>query len=171
VKPVPKHSVSESSRTRRSPRTWAVTAIIAAAAVLIPCVTYATASQASPAAGQSAGSCRGVTEQILPATGFISNSNRSQGGHFWWRAEPDGGVCVGTVVEWVQYNVPTTKTWHVIVYDTQNPKGVSVGSETFTLNPGWYLWPFRVRQEFAGLSAVCVTAGDSFGRSCIHFVE
>jgi hypothetical protein len=171
VKPAPKHSIVD--RARRLPRKWAVVAAaVAVAAVLIPGIGYATASQASPAASQQAAdSCRGLTKEILPAKGFITDPQRDQGGHFWWRAEPADSVCVGTVVEYVQYNVTATKTWQVIVYDTQNPNGVTVGTETFTLNAGWYLWPFRIRQAFAGLSGVCITAGDSFGVSCIHFVQ
>lgn len=171
MKPAPKHSIVD--RARRLPRRWAVVAAVAAAtAVLIPGITYATASQASPASSQQdTTSCRGLTEEILPATGFISDQERDSGGHFWWRAEPENSVCVGTVVEYVQYNVSATKTWQVTVYDTQNPNGLNVGTETFTLNAGWYLWPFRVREAFAGLSAVCVTATDSFGNSCIHFVQ
>lgn len=178
MKPAPKHSIVD--RARRLPRKWAVIAAVAAsAAVLIPGIGYATASQASPAVSQAspaasqqaADGCRGLTEEILPAKGFITDPARDQGGHFWWRAEPGDSVCVGTVVEFVQYNVTATKTWQVTVYDTQNPNGVTVGTETFTLNAGWYLWPFRIRQAFAGLSAVCITASDSFGVSCIHFVE
>ena len=170
MKPAPKHSIVD--RARRLPRRWAVAAAVAAAtAVLSPAITYATASQASPAAPASQQSCRGLTEELLPATGFISDQERDSGGHFWWRAEPENSVCVGTVVEYVQYNVTATKTWQVTVYDTQNPNGLTVGTETFTLNAGWYLWPFRVREAFAGLSAVCVAATDSFGSSCVHFTQ
>jgi hypothetical protein len=155
------------SRGRRISRKWAAIGLIAtAAAVLVPGVSYATASQ--PAAPAQI-SCRGVTQEILPAKGFITNPDRTQGAHLWWHPAGDGSACLGTVVEYVQYNVTTTKTWRVVVYDTQNPDGVTIASETFTVGAGWYLFPFRVRREFAGLSKVCVTATAAFGSSCHSF--
>jgi len=80
--------------------------------LLAPGVSYATASQSAPAAT----ACRGVTPATIPAVGFITNPSRAQGGHLWWRPAADGGVCVGSVVEWVQYNTTATKTWRVIAY-------------------------------------------------------
>ncbi|MGH3236289.1 MAG: hypothetical protein ACRDOH_24145 [Streptosporangiaceae bacterium] len=76
---------------------------------------------------------------------------------------------VGTVVEWAQYNITATKTWRVIIYSVQYPHGQTVASRTFTLGRGWYYWNFGVHQAYAGLSAVCVTADDSFGAPCITF--
>jgi hypothetical protein len=143
-------------------------------AVLVPGVSYATASQSSPAsqsapaAMTAAVGCRGVTPAVIPAQGFITNPSRGQGGHLWWRPET-GGVCIGTVIEWVQYNTTATKTWRVIVYSTQHPNGQVVAQRTFTLGRGWYWWSFGVHQIFPGLSAVCVTASDSFGAPCLHF--
>jgi hypothetical protein len=123
------------------------------------------------AAAQAAGpGCLGVTPAIFPAQGFITNPNRSQGGHLWWRFAGDGtSVCIGTVVEFVQYNATAAKTWRVIVYTNQNPGGVTVAKRTFTLNRGDYFWGFGVHRVFSGLTAVCLTADDSFGMSCVHF--
>jgi hypothetical protein len=45
----------------------------------------------------------------------------------------------------------------------------SVAQRTFTLDQGWYRWSFGVHQVFSGLSAVCVTADDSFGVPCLRF--
>ena len=80
-----------------------------------------------------------------------------------------GGTCIGTVVEWVQYNTTATKTWRVIVYSAQHPGGQVVAEQTFTLGRGWYWWSFGVHQVFPGLSAVCITADESFGVPCLHF--
>jgi hypothetical protein len=88
----------------------------------------------------------------------------------WWRRQADGAsVCVGTVVEFVQYKATATKTWRVIIFSAQHPAGQVVASKTFTLGRGWYFSSFRIRHAFPGLSAVCITADDSFGASCIHF--
>ena len=112
--------------------------------------------------------CRGVTPAVIPALGFITNPSRTQAGHLWWRPEA-GGICIGTVIEWVQYNTTATKTWRVIVYSAQHPDGQVVAQRTFTLGQGWYWWSFGVHQVFSGLSAVCITADDSFGVPCLHF--
>jgi hypothetical protein len=169
--------------------------ITGAVAVLAPGVHYAMAGPSVPAshpqaaalaaqtgatqtptpqagaAAQAAGpGCLGVTPAIFPAQGFISNPNRSQGGHLWWRFAGDGtSVCIGTVVEFVQYNATAAKTWRVIVYTNQNPGGVTVAKRTFTLKRGDYFWGFGVHRVFAGLTAVCLTADESFGMSCVHF--
>jgi len=173
--------------------------ITGAVAVLAPGVHYATASPSAPAvhpqvatlaaqngaaqngiqqtptpqagaAAQAAAGCLGVTPAIFPAQGFITNPGRSQGGHLWWRFAGDGtSVCIGTVVEFVQYNATATKTWRVIVYTNQNPGGVTVAMRTFTLNRGDYYWGFGLQREFTGLTAVCLTADESFGMSCVHF--
>jgi hypothetical protein len=158
--------------------------ISGAVALLVPGVSYATASLSAPA-GQLAGAaqsgaaaqsdaavvgCRGVTRAVIPALGFVTNPSRSQAGHLWWRPE-SGGVCIGTVIEWVQYNATATKTWRVIVYSAQHPNGQVVAQRTFTLGQGWYWWSFGVHQVFSGLSAVCVTADDSFGVPCLHFTS
>jgi hypothetical protein len=146
--------------------------------LLVPGVSFATASQSRPATATAATAtaasadaavgCRGVTPAVFPAVGFITNPSRSQAGHLWWRPAT-GGTCIGTVIEWVQYNVTATKTWRVIVYSAQHPNGQVVAQRTFTLGRGWYWWSFGVHQVFSGLSAVCITASDSFGAACLHF--
>jgi hypothetical protein len=182
----------------RLSRRWLMAAVITGAvAVLAPGVRYATASPPAPAAHPQAATlaaqsgttqtqtptpqagaaaqaaatgCLGVTPAVFPAQGFITNPNRSQGGHLWWRFAGDGtSVCIGTVVEFVQYNVTTAKTWRVIVYTTQNPGGVTVAQRTFTLKQGDYFWGFGLHRVFSGLTAVCLTADESFGMSCVHF--
>jgi hypothetical protein len=153
---------------RLSGRWLAALLISGLMALLIPVVSQATTSQASPAAMTADVGCRGVTPAVIPALGFITNPSRTQAGHLWWRAEP-GGICIGTVVEWVQYNTTATKTWRVIVYSAQHPGGQVVAEQTFTLGQGWYWWSFGVHQVFAGLSAVCITADESFGVPCLHF--
>jgi hypothetical protein len=126
--------------------------------------------QAGVAAQAAGPGCLGVTPAIFPAQGFITNPNRSQGGHLWWRFTGDGtSVCIGTVVEFVQYNATAAKTWRVIVYTNQNPGGVTVAKRTFTLRRGDYFWGFGVHRVFSGLTAVCLTADESFGMSCVHF--
>ncbi|HEY2263715.1 MAG TPA: hypothetical protein VGI96_13910 [Streptosporangiaceae bacterium] len=126
--------------------------------------------QAGVAAQAAGPGCLGVTPAVFPAQGFITNPNRSQGGHLWWRFAGDGtSVCIGTVVEFVQYNATATKTWRVIVYTRQNPGGVTVAKRTFTLNRGDYFWGFGVHRVFSGLTAVCLAADESFGMSCVHF--
>ena len=162
------------ARTRLLPGRWLAALLITGVmALLVPGVSYATASQSSPAsqssrASPAAAGCLGVTPAVIPALGFVTNPSRAQAGHLWWRPEA-GGVCIGTVVEWVQYNTTATKTWRVIVYSAQHPDGQVVAQRTFTLGRGWYWWSFGVHQVFAGLSAVCVTADDSFGVPCLHF--
>lgn len=170
---VPRISIRQATRTRRLPRRWLAAALITGAAALIaPGVSYATASQSAPAKATlaAAASCRGVTPAVFPASGFITNPARTQGGHLWFRRSADGAsVCVGTVVEWVQYNSPMTKTWRVIVFSADHPNGLTVASSTFTLGRGWYFWSFHVRQPYLGLTAVCLTADESFGMACLHF--
>ena len=178
------------SRRGRLPGRWLAAGLIAGAvALLVPGVSYATAAQSSPASQSSSASqsaalmaqtgsatsatstasgCLGVSPAVIPAVGFITNPDRSQAGHLWWASEA-GGVCIGTVIEWVQYNATATKTWRVIVYSAQHPNGQVVAQRTFTLGRGWYWWSFGVHQVFSGLSAVCITASDSFGTSCLHF--
>jgi len=171
------------ARTRRLPGRWLAAVLITGAlALLVPGVSHAAASQSSPAsraaraavtsavtsAVTAAAGCRGVTPAVIPAVGFITNPGRTQAGHLWWRAEA-GGVCIGTVIEWVQYNATATKNWRVIIYSAQHPAGQVVAQRTFTLGRGWYWWSFGVHQVFPGLSAVCVTADDSFGVACLHF--
>jgi hypothetical protein len=119
-------------------------------------------------AADAAVGCQGVTPAKFSAVGFITNPNRSQGGHLWWHSSA-GGTCIGSVIEWVQYNTTATKTWQVVVYSAQHPDGQVVAHRTFTLGRGWYWWSFGVHQVFAGLSAVCMTADDSFGVACLHF--
>jgi len=163
----------QATRTGRLSRRWLAAALITGAvALLAPGVSYATASQSSQSSQSSpaAAGCKGVTPAVFPALGFITNPGRTQGGHLWWRRSAAGGsVCIGTVVEWVQYNTTATKTWRVIAYSAQYPHGQIVASRTFTLGRGVYFWSFGVHQAFPGLSAVCVTADDSFGMPCIDF--
>jgi hypothetical protein len=61
------------------------------------------------------------------------------------------------------------KTWRVIVYSARHPGGLTVASRAFTLKRGWYWRGFGVHQAYRGLSAVCVTATESFGMSCVRF--
>ena len=161
---------------RLSGRWLAALLVTGVLALLVPGVSYATASQSRPATATAAVAstadaavgCLGVTPALFPAVGFITNPSRSQGGHLWWRPSA-GGTCIGSVIEWVQYNTTATKTWRVIVYSAQHPNGQVVAQRTFTLNRGWYWWSFGVHQVFSGLSAVCITASDSFGAPCLHF--
>lgn len=165
-------------RGRLSGRWLAALLVTGVLALLVPGVSYAAASQSRPATATvataamastaSAAGCRGVTPAVFPAVGFITNPSRSQGGHLWWRPSA-AGTCIGSVIEWVQYNTTATKTWRVIVYSAQHPNGQVVAQRTFTLNRGWYWWSFGVHQVFSGLSAVCITASDSFGAPCLHF--
>jgi hypothetical protein len=173
------YAYSDQARRRRLPAKWlAAVLITAAVALLAPGVTYLTAGRpdtttatttAATAATATGAGCRGVTPALLPANGFVANPSRAQGGHLWWRRSADGSVCIGTVIMWVQYNATTAKTWRVIVYSARNPGGVTVASRTFTLNRGWYWWGFGVHQAYQGLSAVCVTATETFAMSCVHF--
>jgi hypothetical protein len=165
----------QATRIRRLSGRWLAAALIAAAvALLAPGVRYATASQSSqvnPSTQSSmvATGCKGVTPAAFPALGFITNAARTEGGHLWWRSVTNASVCIGTVVERVQYNATATKTWQVVIYSAQHPDGQTVAQQTFTLGRGWYFWSFGIHQAFSGLSAVCITATDSFGTSCIHF--
>jgi len=172
--------------------------ITAAVALLAPGVTYVTAGRSSAAtattttaatttaAGKTTAArettaagtttaattgvgCRGVTQALLPANGFVSNPSRAQGGHLWWHRSADGSVCIGTVIMWVRYNTTVARTWRVIVYSARHPGGLTVASRAFTLKRGWYWRGFGVHRSFQDLSAVCVTATESFGMSCVQF--
>ena len=162
-------------RRRRLPAKWLAAALITAAvALLAPGTTYVTAGRSSTTmatttAATTAAGCRGVTQALLPANGFITNPSRVQGGHLWWHRTADGSVCIGTVIMWVQYNTTAAKTWRVVVYSARHPGGLTVASLAFTLKRGWYWWGFGVHQAYRGLSAVCVTATESFGMSGVHF--
>lgn len=170
---------TEQARRRRLPARWlAAVLITAAVALLAPGVTYLTTgpsstttatTAAATAATTTAAGCRGVTPAVLPASGFITNPSRAQGGHLWWRRSADGGsTCIGTVIMWVQYNAIAAKTWQVTIYSTQHRAGLIVASRTFTLKRGWYWWGFGVHQYYQGLEAVCVSATGSFGMSCVN---
>jgi hypothetical protein len=168
----------QAPRIGRLPGRWLAAALIAAAlALLAPGISYATASQShqTTTASQSrqmATGCIGITPAAFPAAGFISDAARTQGGHLWWHRQKNrASVCIGTVVESVQYNSTATKTWKVTIYSTRHPHGLTVARVTFTLNRGSYSWKFRIRHAYVGLSAVCVTADDSFGAPCIHFTH
>ena len=174
---VPRTSIRQAARTRRLTGRWLTAVlIVGAVALLAPGVSYATASQSSQSSQRASQSspaavgCTGVTPALFPAVGFITNSARTQGGHLWWRRSAAGtSVCIGTVVEWVQYNATAAKTWRVIIYSASHPGGQVVASRTFTLGRGSYFWSFGVHQAYSGLSAVCITADDSFGVPCIQF--
>jgi len=160
------------TRTRRlaAALITAAAALLTLLGLLAPGVSYAagqsTTAALAPASAALGADCLGVTPAVFPAVGFITDPDRSQAGHLWWRTE-DGGVCIGTVVEFVQYNITATKTWRVIVYSAAYPQGQVVAARTFTLGQGWYYFGFGVHQVFPGLSRVCITADDSFGVSCI----
>jgi hypothetical protein len=131
---------SDQARIGRLPAKWLAAALITAAvALLAPGMSFITAGRSSAAtattaAATTAAGCRGVTQALLPANGFITNPGRAQGGHLWWRRSADGGsVCIGTVIMWVQYNATAAKTWRVIVYSARHPGGLTVASRTFTL--------------------------------------
>ena len=182
---IPRSPVSyadaDQARRRRLPAKWlAAMLITAAVALLAPGATYVTAGRSSAAtatttaaaamtAATAAAGCRGVTEALLPANGFISNPSRAQGGHLWWHRSADGSVCIGTVIMWVRYNTTAAKTWRVIVYSARHPGGLTVASRAFTLKRGSYWRGFGVHQAYQGLSAVCVTATESCGTSCVQF--
>lgn len=173
--------IDQALRRRRLPAKWLAAALITAAvALLAPGTSYVTAGRSSAAAAATtaattaaarttAAGCRGVTQALLPAYGFITNPSRAQGGHLWWHRSADGSVCIGTVIMWVQYNTTAAKTWRVVVYSARHPGGLTVASRAFTLMRGWYWWGFGVHQAYQGLSAVCVTATGSFGTSCVRF--
>ena len=158
-------------RSGRLPvRLLAALVVTAAVALLTPGVSYAAGQAAADRSAPVGVHCVGVHPVAFNPQGFITDQARSQGGHLWWQLTAHGSrVCIGTVVEWVQYNTTATKTWRVIVYSAQHPSGQVVAQRTFTLGPGWYWWSFGVHQVFSGLSAVCITADDSFGAPCLHF--
>jgi hypothetical protein len=183
VRRIPRSPVSyadaDQARRRRLPAKWlAAMLITAAVALLAPGVTYVTAGRSSAATGTTTAAatttattavgCRGVSQALLPANGFITNPSRVQGGHLWWHRSADGGVCIGTVIMWARYNTTAAKTWRVIVYSARHPGGLTVASRAFTLERGWHWRGFGVHQAYQGLSAVCVTATESFGTSCVH---
>jgi hypothetical protein len=180
VRRIPRSPVSyadaDRARRRRLPAKWlAAMLITAAVALLAPGATYVTAGRSSTTAAATASAsttaagCRGVTQVLLPAYGFITSPSRGQGGHLWWHRSAGGSVCIGTVIMWVQYNTMAAKTWRVIVYSARHPGGLTVASRAFTLKRGWYWRGFGVHQAYRGLSAVCVTATESFGMSCVRF--
>ncbi len=161
------------TRTRRLTGRWLAAVLIGAAvALLAPGVSYAPAGLSSPASTATPevtadAGCLGVTPAVFPAMGFITDPGRTQGGHLWWRRLADGSVCIGTVVEFVQYNTTATKTWQVTVFSAQYPRGLVVKARQFTEGRGWFFWSFGVHQAFSGLQAVCLSASDSFGIPCI----
>jgi hypothetical protein len=166
---------ADQARRRRLPVKWlAAVLITTAVGLLAPGVTYITAGRSSTTtatttAATTAAGCRGVTPALLPASGFVTNPSRTQGGHLWWQRSADGGsVCIGTVIMWVQYNTTAAKTWQVTIYSSRHPAGLIVASRTFSLKRGWYWWGFGVHQYYQGLEAVCVSATESFGMSCIN---
>jgi hypothetical protein len=92
---------ADRARRRRLPAKWlAAMLITAAVALLAPGATYVTAGRPSTTAAATrttttattAADCRGVTQALLPANGFISNPSRAQGGHLWWHRSADGSM-------------------------------------------------------------------------------
>jgi hypothetical protein len=75
-----------------------VTAGRSSAATATTTMTAATTAAATTTAATTAAGCRGVTEALLPANGFISNPSRAQGGHLWWHRSADGSVRRSAVV-------------------------------------------------------------------------
>ena len=183
----PRSPRSQRSPRRRRPFTFLAALIVTATVgLLAPVVSYAadqtaatadqtaaTAATATTATATSAPmgvACVGVHPVAFNAQGFITNPARTQGGHLWWRLTAHGTrVCIGTVVEWVQYNTVATKTWTVTIYTSHDPGGQVVAHLTATLRPGWYLSMFHIRKAYAGLTAVCITASDTFATPCIQF--
>jgi hypothetical protein len=180
VRRVPLRVLSASRRQaaliRWLPVRWLATAlVVGAVGLLAPTASFAATSPSaagqpmaatSPSAAAVTG-CRGVTPATVPAQGFITNAGRTQGGHLWWRPAAAGSVCLGTVVEWVQYNTVATKTWRVVIFSAQYPDGHTVAQRTVTLGRGWRSFAFGVHQSFPGLTAVCLTATDTFGAPCV----
>jgi hypothetical protein len=177
--PINQAHADEAERRRRLPAKWlAAMLITAAVALLAPGVTYMTAGRSSTTTATTTAAttvntatagCQGVTQALLTPSGFITNPSRTQGGHLWWRRSADGGsVCIGTVIMWVQYNTTAAKTWQVTIYSARHPAGLIVASRTFGLKRGWYWWGFGVHQYYQGLHAVCVSATESFGMSCVN---
>ena len=138
-RPPVSYADADQARRRRLPATWlAAMLITTAVALLAPGVTYVTAGRSSTAtatmtAATTAAGCRGVTQALLPANGFITNPSRAQGGHLWWRRSADGSVCIGTVIMWVQYNAIAAKTWRVIAYSARHPGGLTATDSFGTL--------------------------------------
>ena len=162
-------TADRSSTTAATSTAAATTAATSAATATSATTVAATTAAATTTRATSKVGCRGVTEALLPANGFVTNPSRAQGGHLWWQRSADGSVCVGTVIMWARYNTAAAKTWRVIVYSARHPGGLTVASRTFTLERGWYWRGFRVHRSFRDLSAVCVTATESFGVSCVRF--
>ena len=158
-------------RSGRLPvRLLAALVVTAAVALLTPGVSYAAGQAAADRSAPVGVHCVGVHPVAFNPQGFITDQARSQGGHLWWQLTAHGSrVCIGTVVEWVQYNTTAAKTWKVIIHTTRDPGGQTVAQLTATAEPGWYLWSFHIRQAYAGLTAVCITASDTFGNPCIQF--
>jgi hypothetical protein len=177
VRRVPLRVLSASRRQaaliRWLPVRWLATAlVVGAVGLLAPTASFAATSPPAattgpPAAAAAATGCRGVTPATVPAQGFITDAGRTQGGHLWWRPAATGSVCLGTVVEWVQYNTVATKTWRVVIFSAQYPDGHTVAQRTVTLGSGWRSFAFGVHQSFPGLTAVCLTATDTFGAPCV----
>ena len=130
--PINQAHAGEAERRRRLPARWlAAMLITAAVALLAPGVTFMTAgpssttmatTTAATTVNTATAGCQGVTQALLPASGFITNPGRAQGGHLWWRRSADGGsVCIGTVIMWVQYNTTAAKTWQVTIYSARHP--------------------------------------------------
>jgi hypothetical protein len=156
------------SRLALSRRARLMAFFIATTVAATTSITYAVASEASPA---STPECFGVKEAMFPPNGFVTDPGRDQGGHMWTQALPDGSTCIGTVVEYMEYAITGTKTWTVIAYSPAHPSGEIIASNTFTLNQGFYLFPFRIRKPFAGLTKVCVSGTEAFGISCVSLLS
>jgi hypothetical protein len=148
--------------------------ITAAVALLAPGATYVTAGRSSAATATTtpatvADGCRGVTQAFLPANGFITNPEPGS------RRPPVVAALGGRQrVHWDRDHVGAVQRGRGqdLAGDRllgAAPGGLTAASRTFTLKRGWYWWGFGVHQAYQGLSAVCMTATESFGMSCVHF--
>ncbi len=126
------------------------------------------------AASEAPAGCTGVTLAVIPAQGVISDTAGTEGGHLWWR-NTAAGTCVGTVAENLQFIAapPTVPLWlRVIVYDTADPGGLTVGKMQVTADSGPLSMAFGIHQAFPGLSKVCLAASSpvlsSQGMPCVQ---
>jgi hypothetical protein len=133
----------------------------AAVAATSPAIGQAAATGQAAASGTG---CAGTDEQLLPATGGITNYHHTDGGFYYYTISQSGlgrGImCIGRVREWVYYASRGTKTWRVTI------DGEHVASETFPEGTsGWYYWDFQINSEFY-IGQVCVGASSTPGYSC-----
>jgi hypothetical protein len=150
----------------------AAAALLALTALVLPAAA-AKAAPSQPASPAGAG-CKGVTLAVIPAQGVISTPGQTEGGHLWWQ-NTAAGICVGTVIEDLQFIAapPTVPLWlRVIVFDTSDPTGVTVGKIQVTADSGPLSRAFGIHQAFPGLSQVCLAANSEVlgpqGMPCVQ---